>query len=185
MRASLFLLANAIVSVAASPLGSLGQSLTLGLASWDLEGYAKDNPIGPTTGGKGGKKVYVSTAEELVAAVSDDKPRIVYVKGEISLPARLSVGSNKSILGVGWNAVIRENGITVSSHNNVIIRNLKIVGILEDDCITLTNATRVWIDHNEFAGETNPVVVGPDFYVCCEGSRSSQRCTNTSLGWPG
>lgn len=164
MRANLFVIANVFTLVVASPLGSLKESLNLGFASWDLEGYAKDNPVGPTTGGKGGEKVYVSNAEDLLAAVADDEPRIIYVKGKIALPSRLNVGSNKSILGVGWNAVITENGITIASHTNIIIRNLKITGMLGDDCIALTNSTRVWIDHNEFAS-TDGIELGPDYYV--------------------
>jgi pectate lyase len=143
----------------ASPLGSLSSSL--GLASWTLEGYAKDNPIGPTTGGLGGPKVFVSTADELIAAVKGNEPREVYVKGEISLPERLRPGSNKSIIGVGWTAHIREHGITVSSGTNVIIRNLRITRIKDDDGITLTNSTRVWIDHNEFESD---IELGPDYY---------------------
>lgn len=149
--------------VSASPLGGLG-SIDLGLASWDLEGYALDNPIGPTTGGKGGSKVYVSTAAELIAAATDDKPRIIYVKGAITLPKRLLVGRNKSILGVGWNAQIKQSGITIRSSDNVIVRNLKISRILGDDCISIINSTRVWVDHNEFESELS-IEVGPDTYV--------------------
>ncbi|KAH7318254.1 pectin lyase fold/virulence factor [Stachybotrys elegans] len=160
MRTSLFLLANVFSLAAASPLGSLA-SLDLGLASWDIEGYAKDNPVGPTTGGKGGKTVYVSTAEELIAAGQHSDPMIIYVKGDISLPARLNITSNKSIIGVGWNAHIRDKGFTIRHHNNVIIRNLKISHIWDDDAINIVNGTRIWVDHNEFESD---ITQGPDFY---------------------
>lgn len=148
----------------ASPLSGASSALTLGLASWDIEGYAKDNPIGPTTGGAGGKKVTVSNAKDLLAAVKGDEPKTIYVKGSIELPERLQVGSNKSILGLGWNAHIKENGITVNGTDNVIIRNLKISYIEGGDCIAINNATRVWVDHNEFESEIS-VEIGPDFYV--------------------
>jgi pectate lyase len=150
--------------VSASPLGGGLGSIDLGLASWDLEGYALDNPIGPTTGGKGGSKVTVTTAAELIAAATDNEPRIIYVEGTIELPERLFVGRNKSILGVGWNAQIKQNGLTIRHSDNVIVRNLKISYILDDDCISIINSTRIWIDHNEFESEFS-VEVGPDKYV--------------------
>jgi len=130
--------------------------------AWELEGFAKDNPIGPTTGGTGGQKVTVRTADQLVAAVKGNEPKIVYVDGEISLPARLSVGSNKSILGVGTKAHIRRNGITVKDQDNVIIRNIKVSFIAGDDCITLRNSSRIWVDHNEFESDISK---GPDAFV--------------------
>lgn len=158
---------NVLLSIGlatASPTGS-GPGFDLGLAAWGLEGYAKDNPIGPTTGGKGGEKVYVSTADELIEAAKGNDPRIIYVKGAIELPSRLRLGSNKSLLGVGWNAQIKNKGITVNGTDNTIIRNLKISFIEDADCITINNATRVWVDHNEFESKLS-VEVGPDFYVC-------------------
>ena len=163
MRLSItLLLTNGIFLATASPLS--GVAPTFGLASWGLEGYAKDNPIGPTTGGEGGEEVYVSTGKDLLEAVKDDEPRVIYVKGTVELPERAKVGSNKSILGVGWDAHIKKNGITVNGTNNVVIRNLKISYIEGGDCIALNNATRVWIDHNEFESELS-LEVGPDTYV--------------------
>lgn len=166
MRPVTILLA-ALGLVSASPVSDAGaglSSLDLGLASWDLEGYALDNPLGPTTGGKGGPKVYVKTAEELIAAVTGNEPRIVYVKGAIELPKRLAVGANKSILGVGWNAQIKKSGVNIQHVDNVIVRNLKISKILNNDCISIVNSTRVWVDHNEFESEIS-VEIGPDTYV--------------------
>ncbi|WAO95937.1 Amb-all domain-containing protein [Fusarium falciforme] len=133
----------------------------LKLATWGLEGYAKDNPIGPTTGGKGGKTVFVSTAEQLVAAVAGTDPKIVRVKGKITLPARLKVGSNTSLIGVGASAHITGKGVDVFNGDNVILQNLKISHILDNDCITIRNSTRVWVDHNEFFSD---ISYGPDHY---------------------
>jgi pectate lyase len=162
MRAAhAFILLNATLASAAA--GGLASYLKNGLASWDLEGYALDNPIGPTTGGKGGKKVTVSTAEEFLAAVTGSEPRIIYVKGHLALPERASIGSNKSILGVGKSALITGNGFTVNNVDNIIIRNLKISRIYDNDAIGLRNTTRVWIDHNEFESDFG-VEVGPDTY---------------------
>lgn len=145
-------------------LASAFPSDYLKVASWDIEGYAKDNPIGKTTGGKGGPTVYVQTAAELVAAVAGTDPKIVRVKGSIELPSRLKIGSNKSVIGVGWSAIITGAGIDVFNGDNVIVQNLKISKIVGNDGITIRNTTRVWIDHNEFESEFSQEI-GPDTYV--------------------
>jgi len=122
MRFSIGLVGTLALSVAASPLNNGYHGVNID----ELVGYGKNNPIGPTTGGKGGKSVTVSTAEALVAAVAGTQPSTIYVKGSISLPARLRPGSNKSILGLGNDAEILENGISIVNQTNVIIRNLAI-----------------------------------------------------------
>lgn len=131
--------------------------------SFDLVGYAKDNPIGKTTGGGSGEKVTVRDGAALLAAASDSKPRTIYVEGRIDLPSRLRVGSNKSILGIGKTAEIRQNGMTIVNATNVIVRNLAIRFIVDNDGITVQNSTRVWIDHNEFESEFSQEL-GPDYY---------------------
>ncbi|KAH6691483.1 pectate lyase [Plectosphaerella plurivora] len=135
----------------------------LKLASWDIEGYAKNNPIGKTTGGKGGPTVWATTAAELAAAVAGSDPKIVRVKGAITLPSRLKVGSNKSVIGSGWNTVITGAGIDVFNGDNVIVQNLKISKIVGADGLTIRNFTRVWVDHNEFESEFS-AEIGPDYY---------------------
>ena len=149
-------LASLAPLAAASPLGALG------LAAWDVEGFAKDNPIGTTTGGKGGATVTVTTPAEFSAAVLGDDPKVVLVKGALNFPARPKIGSNKSVIGVGKTAEITGKGLDVFNVTNVIIRNLKISYILDNDCITIRNSTRVWVDHNEF---TSDITQGPDHYV--------------------
>ena len=141
----------------ASPLGG-----SLGLATWGVEGFAKDNPIGTTTGGKGGDTVVVDNAEALLAAVKGDQPKVVRVKGEINLPSRAKIGPNTSVIGVGASAHITGKGLDVVDATNVIIQNLKISFIEDNDCITIRNSTRVWVDHNEFQSDISK---GPDFYV--------------------
>jgi pectate lyase len=131
--------------------------------SFDLVGYARDNPVGKTTGGEKGEVVTVTDGAALIAAVTGTTPRTIYVEGRIDLPSRLRVGSNKSILGVGDDAEIRQSGITVINATNVIIRNLAIRFIVNNDGITIQNSTRVWIDHNEFESEFSPEI-GPDYY---------------------
>ncbi|KAK0750131.1 polysaccharide lyase family 1 protein [Schizothecium vesticola] len=129
--------------------------------SWEVEGFAKENPIGLTTGGKGGPTVTVSSAAALKTAVAGDAPKIVHIAGEIVLPSRLKVGSNKSLIGVGTTAHITGSGIDVVNGTNVIIQNLRISFITDNDCITIRNSTRVWVDHNEFHSD---IEHGPDAY---------------------
>ncbi|KAF2179493.1 polysaccharide lyase family 1 protein [Zopfia rhizophila CBS 207.26] len=144
-------------------------SLALVATAWptgsdfSLVGYAKDNPIGLTTGGKKGPTVTVSDPAALASAVAGDDPKTVYLKGTFELPSRLQVGSNKSIIGLGKGAEIRKNGLNVFNSSNVIIRNLGIRFILNNDGITIQNSTRIWIDHNEFESDINH---GPDY---CDG----------------
>jgi len=146
------------------------------LATWDVEGYARDNPLGSTTGGQGGPTVTVETATDLKAAVSGDEPKIVLVKGDIAVPSRIKVGSNKSVIGVGDTAHITQSGIDVVDATNVILQNLKISFIVDNDCITIRNSTRVWVDHNEF---TSDITQGPDAFV------SLASCPQSILTPPG
>ncbi|KAL2142889.1 hypothetical protein VTI28DRAFT_657 [Corynascus sepedonium] len=156
MRLNFLTIASALAPLtAAFPLGGFG------LASWDVEGFAKDNPIGATTGGEGGTTVTVDNAEDFKTAVAGDEPKTVLVKGEINLPARPKIGSNKSVIGVGKTAHFTGSGLDVVDSTNVIIRNVKISFINDNDCITIRNSTRVWVDHNEF---TSDISKGPDAY---------------------
>ena len=130
-------------------------------ADFSLVGFAKDNPIGPTTGGKGGKTITVTDAAALAAAVQGDTPLTILVSGTFNLTARLKVGSNKSLIGAKKGANILHSGITIANASNVIVRNLGIRFVLDNDGITIQNSTRVWIDHNEFESDINH---GPDYY---------------------
>ncbi|MCJ7544060.1 MAG: right-handed parallel beta-helix repeat-containing protein [Phycisphaerae bacterium] len=105
-----------------------------------------------TTGGTGGPEVTVATAEEFLAAIQGDQPRVVRIAGPIVLPAGMHrVGSNKSILGVGGTARFRRGGLAISGASNVIIRNIAFRDATED-AITITDrAHHVWVDHCDLA----------------------------------
>lgn len=147
--------------------GSLLGPILETLASWDLEGFARDNPLGPTTGGghpsKTAEQVTVANTTAFLAAVSDNVPRIIHVRGLLNFTSggRPRIGSNKSILGLHKSAHITGRGLDIVNADNVIVRNLKISHILDADCITIRNSTRVWIDHNEFFSD---ISTGPDTY---------------------
>ena len=106
----------------------------------------------------------MSTSKDLLDAVQGNEPAAIYVQGTVELSSRAKLGSNKSLVGVGEDAQITKNGLTVEDQDNVVIRNLKISNIVGQDGISVNNSTRVWIDHNEFESELS-LEVGPDTYV--------------------
>ncbi|KAJ4357752.1 uncharacterized protein N0V89_002328 [Didymosphaeria variabile] len=139
----------------------LGASAYPAAADSGLVGFAKDNPVGATTGGAGGETVIVSTPSALKSAATDATPRIIFLSGNFTLTSRLSIGPDKSLIGTGTGANILSNGFNIKSVSNVIIRNLGIRGDIGNDGITIQNSTRVWIDHNEFESGGFPAS-GPD-----------------------
>lgn len=136
----------------------------LGDFAWDKpEGYAQDNPVGgPVSGGKGGATVTVTDYAALATAAAGNEPRVIKIVNSVKADARVIVGSNKSLIGMKHAGSIFEKGITVANATNVIIQNLKINNIVGNDAITVTNSTRVWIDHNELFSDN---LHGMDYYV--------------------
>ncbi|KAJ6261509.1 hypothetical protein Dda_4179 [Drechslerella dactyloides] len=130
--------------------------------SFTLEGYARNNPSGTVTGGTGGSTTTVSSYAAFTSAVKGNNAKVVYVSGIITLTSKVKIGSNTSLLGLGSNSGVTGKGLSLSSVENIIIRNMKISEVKGDDLITLSESTRVWIDHNELfsGGLTN----GPDYY---------------------
>ncbi len=69
----------------------------------------------------------------------------------------LLVGSNKTLIGVGAAGTIKGKGLLLMGGvSNIIIRNLSFTDIAQGlvfggDGITVSDAKRVWIDHNYFA----------------------------------
>ncbi|SMQ51250.1 unnamed protein product [Zymoseptoria tritici ST99CH_3D7] len=126
------------------------------------EGFAFANPVGPTTGG-GGRAIVVTTNKELLEAVRGSSPKIIHLKGDFTPAARLKVGSNTSLLGIGKGANLVGKGIDITNSTNVIVRNIAIRFVEGGDCITIQNSTRVWVDHCEFESKFSSEL-GPDFY---------------------
>ena len=99
--------------------------------------YDSLKPVGfgeNTTGGNNQNVSVVRTAADLIAAVSGTNAATVYVQGSITLDKIISVGSNKSIIGLPGATISNLNrnvnaGIFLLDHsNNVIIRNLTLLG---------------------------------------------------------
>ncbi|KAF4571486.1 hypothetical protein EYR36_008823 [Pleurotus pulmonarius] len=123
------------------------------------DGYATLN--GGTTGGAGGTTTTVSAAAAFQTAIKSNTPKVVFLKGPISLSSQASIGNNTSIIGVGTTGIINGGGLRTVGTSNVIIRNLVINKVKGNDAITVQKAHNIWIDHNEFFSDTDH---GFDFY---------------------
>lgn len=125
--------------------------------------YDMNCPVGfgaNVTGGGGQNVVTVETQEALREVLAGAEPAIVYVKGTINLDSTISVGSNKSILGLSGAVISNRHRDTTAGvfllmgSDNIIIRNLTILGpgaydidANSNDNISLIGATNVWVDH--------------------------------------
>lgn len=116
-----------------------------------------------TTGGAGGETVVVDNQADLERYIQDDTPRIVRVKGTITLEPfgrKMNVGSNKTIIGIGADATISQGGFRAINQSNIILRNLTIrdsyvegddAGKENDfDGFQIDNSHHIWIDHCHF-----------------------------------
>jgi pectate lyase len=122
-----------------------------------LVGWASQagDGVATTTGGGAIPPVRPSTAAELEQYASDGEPRVIEIASVFSVP-RLSVASNKTLIGVGANARI-DGGIRIRGSadvviSNVIVKNLRVNGRTTDvdgDAVQVYNAHHVWIDHVE------------------------------------
>ena len=109
-----------------------------------------------TTGGDGGEVVEVTTTADFAAQAKLAGPRIILVNGIVGEGTRVSITSNHTIIGLPGAEF--HGGLKISGQNNVIIRNLKIVGNncadSPDDCsggadaVSIgDNSHHVWVDH--------------------------------------
>lgn len=133
-----------------------------------LYGWAATN--GGTTGGAGGPEVVVSTVADLRHYAYDlPEPYVIKVAGTISGNEVVRVRSNKTVVGVGFDARLLGVGLQVGWNSefgligNVIIRNLAFEKALAPvDGVTVAyGAHNVWIDHCDFSSDRDH---GVDFY---------------------
>jgi pectate lyase len=150
----------------AEPFGSSSEAATscTAPAAPALVGWAAVNGAGvaKTTGGGSAAPVTVTTFADLQKQVSGSTAKVVYVKGSLG-PGKLSVGSNKTIVGL-CGAEIKGN-VKLSGAVNVVIRNIKITGYAVGNCaldpdfdgsvgcssgndaIEVHGSHHVWLDH--------------------------------------
>jgi pectate lyase len=109
-----------------------------------------------TSGGEGGEVVEVTTTADFAAQAKLAGPRIILVNGIVGEGTRVSIGSDRTVIGLPGAEF--HGGLRVSGASNVIIRNLKIVGNncadSPTDCSGGADALsigdsahHVWVDH--------------------------------------
>ncbi|KAI1118183.1 polysaccharide lyase family 1 protein [Nemania sp. NC0429] len=115
-------------------------------------GFAQQN--GGTKGGAGGTTTTVSSLAAFSAAAKADGAAVIVVKGAISGAAKVSVTSNKSIIGASGSS-LTGIGLTINKQSNVIVRNLKIAKVLAEngDAITIQASKNVWVDHVDVSSD--------------------------------
>jgi len=154
-------------------------------------GFATLN--GGTTGGKGAAVVTATTYAELKMYAESSTAYIIKVQGTISNGAnggKISIKSNKTIVGVGSTAFLNGVGLEIANNNNVIIQNLRMTmmgvttrvdtagvytssddegvpAILVNggDIISISGTSKnIWIDHCELFNEDPAVQTNHDLY---------------------
>ena len=156
-------------------------------ASGKLIGFATQN--GGTTGGAAGQTVTATTFAELKMYAESATAYVIKISGTISNGAnggKISIKSNKTLLGVGNNALLNGVGLEVANNNNVIIQNLRITlmgvttrtdtagvysaadgAILVNggDAISISGTSKnIWVDHCELYSEDPSVQTNKDLY---------------------
>jgi pectate lyase len=107
-----------------------------------------------TTGGGTATPIVVTSASQFMSAIAGSEARVIHVNGNIS--GSFSIDSNKTIIGVCGATITGD--IHLSGSQNVIMRNLKVVGrncsdspddcSAGDDAIGVnTGAHHLWFDH--------------------------------------
>lgn len=119
-----------------------------GLVGWAT--VASDG-VDAVTGGGNVTPVLVSDYESLNALTKDNLPRVIIISGTIDTVGKaISVGSNKTIIGLDKNTLIK-GGFTIKNSCNVILSNLNIQGVWPvtslPDCIDVENCHHIWMDH--------------------------------------
>ncbi|MDR7091683.1 pectate lyase family protein [Cellvibrio fibrivorans] len=164
---------SSVQSVSSSSASSIPISET---PDFSLTGFATVPALGvpTTTGGAGGAVVRVTTFEQLQTYITASEPYVIQVEGTIQPPTgyvKFNVASNKTIVGVGNTAILRQIGFRVGGTtgcleayntsntyvSNVVIRNLTFRDVYDagsnpdaDGVTVECFSHHVWVDHNTF-----------------------------------
>ncbi len=154
-------------------------------------GFATLN--GGTTGGKAGQVVTASTYAELKSYAESSTAYVIMVDGTISNGpdgGKISVESNKSLIGVGSTGFLFGVGLDINGANNIIIQNLRVsmtgvttrtdksgvysstgdeglpqILVNGGDAISISGTSKnIWIDHCELFSEDPNVQTNHDLY---------------------
>jgi pectate lyase len=114
----------------------------------EADGFANVGLI--VTGGAGGVEVTVTNGLQLNEYTDSNKPYVIYVSGTLQINGMdTHVRPNKTIIGLGANAVLEGGGLYLYKSTNVIIRNLTIKGSTDDN-LGMLFSQNVWVDHCTF-----------------------------------
>ena len=116
------------------------------------DGWASVNEPGQngTTGGANGDVVVATNTTEFLTYILKADPYIIHVNGTINLAGMISMQSNKTVVGVDSNGIIRGGGLNISGKSNIIIRNLLFEGSVDDAINVQESSHHIWIDHCDF-----------------------------------
>jgi pectate lyase len=139
--------------IAGSGVPTMSTSFTCTPQTWDTAPIGWATQSGGTTGGGTGTPMMVTSLSALNTAAGGTTARVIQFTGKLS--GTVTVGSNKTILG-GCGAEI-DGHIQMSGSSNVIMRNVKVVGLNctdNSDCqsgldgITVdSKSSHLWFDH--------------------------------------
>jgi pectate lyase len=102
-------------------------------------------------GGALGDTITVASINDMKTYLADALPHIVRFSQEFIGPDTIMVRSNKTILGVGANAHLRNIEVRLNQAQNVIIRNIIVSHVHPKDAIGINDKSRnILIDHCEF-----------------------------------
>ena len=124
------------------------------------DGFATLN--GGTTGGGGATPVIVTTAAEFESAIAGDAPAVVVVQGHIKV-SDVSIGSNKTVVGMDVNAGLHGGTVRVRG-DNVILQNLTL-GPSRGDALEISGSRNVFVTKCSFhdsSDELCSIVRGSD-----------------------
>ena len=163
--------------------GAGGGSCTTPPATSALVGWAavSGGGVTTTTGGGNATPQTVTTVSALNAAAGGTSPAVIYVSGVLAA-AKLTIGSNKTIVGLCGAEI--HGHVEIMGSSNVIVRNIKIVGYGVGNCaldpdydasvgcssgndaVTVLGAHHVWFDHDDISDGTDgnlDITLGADF----------------------
>jgi pectate lyase len=136
------------------------------------DGFASLN--GGTTGGYGGRIVYVTSLDSLKDLMDSDEKLVLLLEGTFQLSGMTTCRSNKTLIGIGAGATLQGGGLEFYKKTNVIIRNI-LFSDAQDDCIKINqNTTNFWVDHCTF---TDGTVADPEA-ASHDGLLDITRCSN-------
>jgi pectate lyase len=152
--------------------GTGGSSCTTPPAASALVGWASvsGDGITTTTGGGNATPQTVTSVSALNSAAGGSNAAVIYVSGVLP-NGKIKIGSNKTIVGICGAEI--HGHIDVTNVNNVIIRNIKIVGYAVGNCaldpdydssvgcssgndaVTVEGGNHIWFDHDDISDGTD------------------------------